>query len=111
MLLIANEVDSLIFHCVCFVCNTNMYFSNTLNHQEDQNLVAQFFDNDGNWTCNNLSFILPHPLLDAINAISTNTSSPCEDLIAWCERSGKFRASQKREIFVVFFRASLFLSK
>ena len=29
MLLIANEVNSLIFHCVCFVCDTNMYLSNT----------------------------------------------------------------------------------
>jgi len=28
MLSIANEVDPLIFCCVCFVCNTNMYFSN-----------------------------------------------------------------------------------
>ena len=28
MLSIANEIDSLIFHCVCFVCDTNMYFSN-----------------------------------------------------------------------------------
>ena len=28
MLLIANEVDLLIFYCVCFVCDTNMYFSN-----------------------------------------------------------------------------------
>ena len=23
-----NEVDSLIFHCVCFVCDTNMHFFN-----------------------------------------------------------------------------------
>ena len=23
-----NEVDPLIFHCICFVCDTNMYFSN-----------------------------------------------------------------------------------
>ena len=30
MLSIANEVDSLIFCCVCFVCDTNMYFSNRL---------------------------------------------------------------------------------
>ena len=29
MLSIANEVDPLIFHYVCFVCDTNMYFSNT----------------------------------------------------------------------------------
>ena len=28
MLSIANEVDPLIFLCVCFVCDTNMYFSN-----------------------------------------------------------------------------------
>ena len=28
MLLIANDVDLLIFCCVCFVCDTNMYFSN-----------------------------------------------------------------------------------
>ena len=28
MLSIANEVDPLIFHCVCFVQDTNMYFSN-----------------------------------------------------------------------------------
>ena len=28
MLLIANEVDPLIFRCICFVCDTNMYFSN-----------------------------------------------------------------------------------
>ena len=28
MLSIANEVDPLIFRCVCFVCDTNMYFSN-----------------------------------------------------------------------------------
>ena len=28
MLLIANEIDLLIFRCVCFVCDTNMYFSN-----------------------------------------------------------------------------------
>ena len=28
MLSIAKEVDSLIFCCVCFVCDTNMYFSN-----------------------------------------------------------------------------------
>jgi len=28
MLLIANEVDLLIFYCICFVCSTNMYFSN-----------------------------------------------------------------------------------
>ena len=88
-----------------------MYFSNTLNHQEDQNLVAQFIDNDGNWTWDSLSFVLPQFLLDAINAISTNTSSPCEDLIAWCERPGKFRASKIREIFVVLFRAPLFLGK
>ena len=27
MLSIANEVDSLIYRCVCFVCDTNMYFS------------------------------------------------------------------------------------
>ena len=27
MLSIANEVNPLIFHCVCFVCNTNMCFS------------------------------------------------------------------------------------
>ena len=27
MLSIANEVDPLIFWCICFVCNTNMYFS------------------------------------------------------------------------------------
>ena len=27
MLSIANEVDSLIFWCVCFVCDANMYFS------------------------------------------------------------------------------------
>ena len=26
MLSIANEVDPLIFRCICFVCNTNMYF-------------------------------------------------------------------------------------
>ena len=26
MLSIANEVDSLIFRCVCFVCNTNYVF-------------------------------------------------------------------------------------
>ena len=30
MLSIANEVDSFIFRYVCFVCDTNMYFSNTL---------------------------------------------------------------------------------
>ena len=30
MLSIANEVDLLIFCCVCFVCNTNIYFSNNL---------------------------------------------------------------------------------
>ena len=30
MLSIANEVDPLIFRCVCFVCNTNMYFSYSL---------------------------------------------------------------------------------
>ena len=30
MLSIANEVNSFIFRCVCFVCDTNMYFSNTL---------------------------------------------------------------------------------
>ena len=29
MLSIVNEVDPLIFHCVCFVCDTNMCFSNT----------------------------------------------------------------------------------
>ena len=28
MLSIVNEVDPLIFCCVCFVCNTNMCFSN-----------------------------------------------------------------------------------
>ena len=28
MLSIANEIDSLIFRCVCFVCDTKMYFSN-----------------------------------------------------------------------------------
>ena len=28
MLSIANEVDQLILHCICFVCDTNMYFSN-----------------------------------------------------------------------------------
>ena len=28
MLSIANEVDLSIFHCVCFVCDTNMHFSN-----------------------------------------------------------------------------------
>ena len=28
MLSITNEVDPLIFRCVCFVCDTNMYFSN-----------------------------------------------------------------------------------
>ena len=28
MLSIANEVDLLIFRCVCFVCDTNIYFSN-----------------------------------------------------------------------------------
>ena len=27
MLSIANEVDPLIFRCVCFVCNTDIYFS------------------------------------------------------------------------------------
>ena len=26
MLSIANEVNPLIFYCICFVCNTNMYF-------------------------------------------------------------------------------------
>ena len=24
-----NEVDPLIFHCICFVCDTNMYFPNS----------------------------------------------------------------------------------
>ena len=33
MLLIANEVDPLIFRCVCFVCDTNMYFSNKLSFE------------------------------------------------------------------------------
>ena len=28
MLSIANEVDPLIFRCICLVCDTNMYFSN-----------------------------------------------------------------------------------
>ena len=27
MLSIMNEVDSLIFRCICFVCDINMYFS------------------------------------------------------------------------------------
>ena len=31
MLSIVNEVDPLIFHCVCFVCNTNLSFSNSRN--------------------------------------------------------------------------------
>ena len=31
MLSIVNEVDPLIFHCVCFVCDTNMCFSNSIN--------------------------------------------------------------------------------
>ena len=31
MLSITNEVDPLIFCCVCFVCYTNMFFSNTRN--------------------------------------------------------------------------------
>ena len=26
MLSIVNEVDPLIFRCICFICNTNMYF-------------------------------------------------------------------------------------
>ena len=30
MLSIANEGDMLIFHCVCFVCDTNMCFTNSL---------------------------------------------------------------------------------
>ena len=30
MLSIANEVDPLIFCCVCLVCDTNMYFSNNM---------------------------------------------------------------------------------
>ena len=29
MLSIVNKIDPLIFRCVCFVCDTNMYFSNT----------------------------------------------------------------------------------
>ena len=29
MLSIANEVDTLIFRCICFVCDTNMCFSNS----------------------------------------------------------------------------------
>ena len=32
MLLIANEVDPLIFHCVYFICDTNMYFSEHHSH-------------------------------------------------------------------------------
>ena len=31
MLSIANEVDPLIFRCICLVCDTNMYFSNSYN--------------------------------------------------------------------------------
>ena len=30
MLSIMNEIDPLIFHYVCFVCDTNMFFSNTI---------------------------------------------------------------------------------
>ena len=28
MLSIVNEVDPLIFRCICFICDTNMYLSN-----------------------------------------------------------------------------------
>ncbi|KAK7840428.1 hypothetical protein CFP56_016726 [Quercus suber] len=51
--------------------------------KEDQRLVAHFLDSNGTWSWENLSFILPQPLLAAINATPINTSLPSEDLIAW----------------------------
>ena len=57
--------------------------SGPLNLQEDQKLVAHFLDDNGNWSWENLSFVLPQSLLDAINAIPISTSFPSEDLIAW----------------------------
>lgn len=54
-------------------------------------MVAQFIDNNGNWTWKSLSFVLPQPFLDAINAIPINTSSTNEDLIAWApSKDGNF---------------------
>ena len=47
MLSIANEVDLLIFHCVCFVCNTNHVFPTTFYntyqiYMKSVNLLKQF---------------------------------------------------------------------
>nr|POE60052.1 putative ribonuclease h protein [Quercus suber] len=65
--------------------------SGPLNFQEDQRLVAHFLDSNGTWSWENLSFILPQPLLVAINAIPINTSLPSEDLIAWApSKDGNF---------------------
>ena len=36
MLSIANEADSLIFSCICLVCDANMYFSNNWYHSNLQ---------------------------------------------------------------------------
>ena len=46
-------------------------------------LVANFLDDNGNWSWDNLSFVLPQSILDAINATPISTASPSEDLIAW----------------------------
>lgn len=46
-------------------------------------LVAHFLDGNGTWLWENLSFVLPQPLLDAINATPISTSLPSDNLIAW----------------------------
>lgn len=57
--------------------------SNPLNFQEENNWVGQYIVVNGNWNWESLSFILPQSLLDVINAITINPTSPHDDFAAW----------------------------